>query len=190
MILFNIFCLKTQAQSYDYPAVTQNILAFPSAHGFGKYATGGRGGKVVTVTTLEDDVNSPPAGSLRWAVEQYKNEPITIVFNVSGYIRLKGVLNIRRTTGVTLAGQTAPGEGICIINHKMGICFSENVIIRNMRFRVGNRDGEGNLIATDQSFGAENIANVIVDHCTLGWSAEENTTTSDSMLSHTETSHK
>lgn len=67
---------------YDYPTVTQNIPAFPTAEGFGKFATGGRGGKVVTVTTLEDDATNL-AGSLRWALNQYPNEPITVVFDVS-----------------------------------------------------------------------------------------------------------
>ena len=172
--------MEAMSQTYDYPTATQNIIAFPTAHGFGKYATGGRGGKVVTVTTLEDDATNPPEGSLRWALKQHPNEPLTVLFDVSGYIRLKDVLNVRRTTGLTLAGQSAPGEGICITGRKFCFGFSENVIVRNMRFRVGSHDTEGNLIATDQSMGGENTANMIYDHCTLGWSAEENTTSSDS----------
>lgn len=83
------FCGIANAQSdFDYPTATQNIPAFPTAEGFGKFATGGRGGKVVTVTTLDDDATNPPIGSFRWALNQYPNEPITVVFNVSGWIIL------------------------------------------------------------------------------------------------------
>ena len=62
--------MEAVSQTYDYPTATQNIRAFPTAHGFGKYATGGRGGKVVTGTTREDDATNPPEGSLRWALKQ------------------------------------------------------------------------------------------------------------------------
>ena len=65
-------------------------LAFPTAEGYGKYASGGRGGAVVEVTNLLDDPNSPPQGSLRWALQQYKGQPLTVVFRVSGTIDLNG----------------------------------------------------------------------------------------------------
>ena len=175
-----LYCLGAFSQDFDYPTAIQNIPAFPTAEGFGKFATGGRGGKVVTVTTLEDDTLNTSPGSLRWAVNQYPNEPITIVFNVSGHIRLKKILSIRRTAGVTIAGQTAPGEGICISGHKVLLGFSENMIIRNMRFRCGIGTDETGSAVGDQTLGAENIANVIIDHCSLGWSGEEMSTTSDS----------
>ena len=160
-----LYCLGAFSQDFDYPTAIQNIPAFPTAEGFGKFATGGRGGKVVTVTTLEDDTLNTSPGSLRWAVNQYPNEPITIVFNVSGHIRLKKILSIRRTAGVTIAGQTAPGEGICISGHKVLLGFSENMIIRNMRFRCGIGTDETGSAVGDQTLGAENIANVIIDHC-------------------------
>lgn len=94
--------------TYAYPTMTQNIPAFPTAMGFGKYATGGRGGHVVTVTTLEDDATNPPVGSLRWAVNQYKGEPITVVFNVSGWIILKDKLKVTHKGALPSLGKQLP----------------------------------------------------------------------------------
>lgn len=85
-------------------------LAFPTAEGFGKYASGGRGGEVVEVTNLEDDPDNPIEGSLRWALKQNAGKPITIVFRVSGTIDLKGNDLRSNRSNVTIAGQTAPGE--------------------------------------------------------------------------------
>lgn len=93
----------TVTEGFAYPTVTQNIPAFPSAVGFGKYTTGGRGGHVVRVTNLEDDPDNPPVGSLRWAVNQYPGEPVTVVFDVSGWIYLKDILRIRHKGGLTIA---------------------------------------------------------------------------------------
>ncbi len=163
---------------YDYPTVTQNIPAFPTAEGFGKFATGGRGGKVVTVTTLDDDAANPPAGSLRWALNQYPNEPVTVVFDVSGWIILHDVLKIKRTAGLTIAGQTAPGEGVTLYPRMFSINGCRNVVVRNMRFRTGSKSWDGkDLIkdaeTVDQALCAENAEHVVFDHCTFGWSAEE-----------------
>ena len=97
----------TVTEGFAYPTATQNIPAFPTAVGFGKYVTGGRGGHVVRVTNLLDDVDNPPEGSLRWAVNQYPGEPITVVFDVSGWIYLKDVLEVKHKGGITIAGQTA-----------------------------------------------------------------------------------
>lgn len=152
--------------------ITEELLAFPTALGFGKFATGGRGGKVIKVTTLEDDMENPPIGSFRWALKQEEGNPIIIVFDVSGYIFLKGMLSMKRDN-VTIAGQSAPGEGICVCGHKVNIGGSKNVIIRNMRFRCGSKDANGNDVTADQSMGCENVENVIFDHCNFGWSAEE-----------------
>ena len=150
------------------------LTAFPTAEGFGKYATGGRGGKVVTVTTLDDSGE----GSLRWAFNQYPDEPLTIVFAVSGEIQLKSALSIKRADW-TLAGQTAPGEGIVLSHNKVNFGGSQNFIVRNMRFRSGATDTGGNVL-TDQACGVENCSNFIFDHCNFGWSVEENMNTQDS----------
>ena len=170
-------------------------LAFPDAEGFGKYASGGRGGKVVTVTSLADYTSqqTPIEGTLRWALEQYKHtetigdktitvfEPLTIVFNVAGNIELLEDLKVKRSD-LTIAGQSAPGDGICITGHSMtfnGATGGEmwyygprrkNVIIRYIRFRPN--------IPTDESYvtygtDIENYENIIIDHCSMTWANEE-----------------
>jgi pectate lyase len=171
-------CMAVEAQTYDFPTATQNIVSFPTAEGFGKFATGGRGGKVVTVTTLADDAVTPPEGSLRWALSQYPDEPITVVFNVSGWIILHDILRITRTAGVTIAGQTAPGEGVTLYPRMFSINGSSNIVVRNVRFRTGSHGWDGaDLIKgatlVDQALCAENTQNIIFDHCVFGWSAEE-----------------
>lgn len=180
LLLFALlFTLTGNAQTYDLPKVWQQTPAFLTAEGFGKYATGGRGGRVVTVTTLEDDAENPPVGSLRWAINQYPNEPVTVVFDVSGWIILKDVLRLNRKGGITIAGQTAPGEGITLYPRMFSINGAKNVIVRNMRFRTGSKGWDGSDLingfqgTVDQALCAENAENVIFDHCTFGWSAEE-----------------
>ena len=150
-------------------AMKATPVAFPTAEGFGKYATGGRGGQVVTVTSLADTGDK---GTLRWAFEQYPDEPLTIVFAVNGEIKLNSNLRVKRANW-TLAGQTAPGDGISIVGDKVNFGSSENFIVRNVRFRSG--DGK-----QDQACGTENCANYIFDHCVFGWSMEENMNTADS----------
>lgn len=161
------------------PAVSlssaRQLLAFPSAEGFGKYTTGGRGGKVVTVTSLADDGSE---GTLRWALQQYKNEPITVVFAVSGNIQLVSELRVNRAD-FTIAGQTAPGQGILISRNKVNFGGSQNFIVRNIRFRIGQKNMAGEILA-ENACGAENCANFIFDHCVFGWSVEENMNTADS----------
>ena len=113
------------------------VPAFPGAEGYGKYATGGRGGQVFYVTTIEDVTT---IGSLRYALN--KTGARIILFKVSGTIRLKSALRI--TNGnVTIAGQTAPGDGICIRDYPVTV-EADNVIIRFLRFRLGD---ESNLEA-------------------------------------------
>ena len=154
------------------------LLAFPGAEGFGKYTSGGRGGKVVYVTTLADDADGATVGSLRWAVKQFPDEPLTVCFAVTGEIRLVKDLRINRKN-YTIAGQTAPGIGVVITHNKVNCGGSENFIIRNIRFRIGRKDVNGNII-TQNAFGAENCSNYIIDHCEFGWSTEENMNTYDS----------
>lgn len=150
------------------------LLAFPTAGGFGKLASGGRGGEVVYVSTLEDDGE----GSLRWAFAQHEGKPITIVFGVSGEIVLKSPLKVNRNDW-TLAGQTAPGDGIVITHDKVNFGGSQNFIVRNIRFRIGQKNYAGEIYA-ESACGAENCENFIFDHCTFGWSVEENFDTQDS----------
>ena len=158
--------------------IANPLTAFPGAEGFGKYTSGGRGGKVVYVTTLADDADGATEGSLRWAVKQFPEEPLTVCFAVTGEIRLVKDLRINRKN-YTLAGQTAPGMGIVITHNKVNCGGSENFIIRNIRFRIGRNDVNGNII-TQNAFGAENCSNYIIDHCEFGWSTEENMNTYDS----------
>lgn len=156
-------------------APVQALVAFPGAEGFGKYATGGRGGEVVRVTSLADDGTE---GTLRWAFSQHLGKPITIVFAVSGQIRLNSSLRVKRADW-TLAGQTAPGDGILISHHKVNFGGSQNFIVRNVRFRIGKNNTRGALVK-ENAVGAENCYNFIFDHCTFGWSVEENFNTFDS----------
>ena len=162
----------------QYSVVSAQLPAFPGAEGFGKYTSGGRGGKVVYVTTLADDANGETEGSLRWAMKQYPDEPLTVCFAVTGEIRLVKDLRINRKN-YTIAGQTAPGMGILISHNKVNCGGSENFIIRNIRFRIGRNDVNGNII-TQNAFGAENCTQYIIDHCEFGWSTEENMNTYDS----------
>ena len=174
----------------DYAPVENKLLAFPTARGFGKYVSGGRGCKVVEVTNLEDDPKNPSEGSLRWALTVAGKENATIVFRVSGVIKIQPnaqkVRDLRANLkNVTIAGQTAPGEGILIRGGKMNFGGSDNLIIRNLRFRIGDIDEADLAKPTDSrfikgaGFGLENAKNVIIDHCCFGWSGEENMTMYD-----------
>ena len=150
-------------------------LAFPGAEGYGKYSTGGRGGKVVEVTNLKDS----GTGSFRDAFAQYPGMPITIVFRVGGIIDLKTPIKVQRSN-ITIAGQTAPGDGICTKRSMVKI-YGTNLIVRYMRFRPGDVSGTNNPAV--YGLDIENSNSFIVDHCSMSWSMEEAATFYDNKYS-------
>ncbi|HOT50825.1 MAG TPA: hypothetical protein PLI07_07595, partial [Candidatus Hydrogenedentes bacterium] len=133
--------------------------AFPGAEGFGQYTLGGRGGRVIEVTNLND--NGP--GSFRAACEA--EGPRTVVFRVSGTIPLERELKIRHPY-ITIAGQTAPGDGICIKNYQFNF-DTQHMIVRYMRFRPGDEKRK-----EQDAFGG-NGDHIIVDHCSVSWGVDE-----------------
>lgn len=139
-----------------------SIPAFPGAEGGGKFSFGGRGGKVLVVTNLNDD----GPGSFRAACEAAG--PRIIVFNVSGIIRLKDRIRIRAPY-VTIAGSTAPGDGVCIAGNTVEL-ETHDVIIRHMRFRRGATDAADR----NDSIGGNPIGNIMIDHVSASWGLDEN----------------
>jgi len=152
-----LFLMIIVAGAQQAPAQTP---AFPGAEGAGRYTSGGRGGIVCEVTTLED---SGP-GSLREAVAQKGKR--TVVFRVSGTIRLKSELKIGNRD-LTIAGQSAPGDGICIADRAV-VVNADNIILRYLRFRLGD-----SLRTEEDALWGRYRNDIIIDHCSASWSVDE-----------------
>ena len=150
LILASLPCFVTSAQP----------LAFPSAEGWGRFSTGGRGGQVYAVTNLNDD----GPDSLRYAVWKGNR---TVVFRVSGTITLESDLRIEQPH-ITIAGQTAPGDGICLRKSVLKINDTHDIIVRYLRVRPGNERGK----ALD-GIEIRRSENVIIDHCSVSWTIDE-----------------
>lgn len=151
-IIFLLILISTLAYS--------QLPAFPGAEGYGRFATGGRGGRVIWVTNLDD---SGP-GSFREAV--LNKGPRIIVFAVAGNIQLESELHIKNGN-MTIAGESAPGDGICIIGDRTYIT-ADNIIIRFMRFRLGDERG-----VAEDALCVMRSKNVIIDHCSMSWGIDE-----------------
>jgi hypothetical protein len=146
-------------------------LAFPTAEGYGRFARGGRGGIVMEVTNLQDydagKGESVIPGSYRAAIEA--TGPRTVIFRVSGLIRLKRPCTINNANGyLTIAGQTAPGEGICLANWRAGMSSCSDVIMRFIRCRLGDASQQA-----QDGIGLGNSSHSIIDHCSISWTIDE-----------------
>jgi len=144
--------------------ISQDLPAFPQAEGFGAYALGGRGGKVIFVDNLNDD----GPGSLRAAVMD--PEPRIVIFRVSGTIELQSELRVTHPY-ITIAGQTAPGDGICLKNFPLKVHRTHDVIVRGIRVRPGIELLSGGK--SSDGIAVEWSRNVIIDHCSASWSTDE-----------------
>ncbi len=171
--VLDIIQTNQQYQPPDYPVHdpasphipdANQIPAFPGAEGFGAYSKGGRGGRVIKVTNL----NNEGPGSLRACTEA--SGPRICVFDVAGTIYLTNSLKIHEPY-LTIAGQTAPGEGITLAQQSLEIEDTHDIVVRYIRTRLG--DWECQFDEEDDSMSVENSQNVIIDHCSASWSIDE-----------------
>jgi len=154
------FVMSTNAMESVGALEEAEIPAFPGAEGAGAYTRGGRGGKIIEVTNLSDSGR----GSLRAAIEA--EGPRIVIFRISGIITLEKVLTISNPY-ITVAGQTAPGDGICIRGQTTEI-NTHDVVLRYLRFR------RGNIKDRNDALGGYPIGNIIIDHCSASWGLDEN----------------
>jgi pectate lyase len=165
---FLVFLISSAQTIYTQNlGMQKHVSSFPGAEGFGKYATGGRGGMVYIVTNLNDS----GIGSLRWALEA--KEPRMVVFEVSGNIELKSQINIR-SGNLTVAGQTAPGDGITLKNYPLVIRNANNIIVRFIRSRMGDLQKiEGDALTVRSDRQGSSPENIVIDHCSFSWGTDE-----------------
>ena len=156
-------------EQFSIPAAEEDGVAraFPGAEGGGMYTTGGRGGKIYHVTSLEDNNTQ---GTLRYGIENAER-PLTIVFDVAGTIALQKQLQIKKGD-LTIAGQTAPGDGICLKNYTFRI-HASNVIVRFIRCRMGDeKQTEDDAMQIMDKYG-DSFEKIIIDHCSVSWCTDE-----------------
>jgi hypothetical protein len=143
-----------------------SLPAFPGAEGFGRLARGGRGGDVYQVTNLND---SGP-GSLRAGIASATG-PRTIVFTVGGTILLKSRLVVDQSY-LTIAGQTAPGDGITLRDYTFKLSNVSDIVIRYLRFRLGDENKPVGASGGDDTLNTDDVDRVIIDHCSLSWAID------------------
>lgn len=155
-------------------------LAFENAAGFGAFAKGGKGGKVIEVTRLDDDLNNPPPGSFRWAVGQ--KGPRIVKFRVAGTILLRDEVEIREPF-ITIDGKDAPGQGVCLRGGSLEFTNTHDIIVRHIRVRLGDettkrRNAEQKVKRPEHSnaldcIGLTRCRDAIIDHVSTSWSCDE-----------------
>ncbi|CAM3716800.1 FIMAH domain-containing protein [Marinicrinis lubricantis] len=158
VLCFSVFPPNTSTVSAAY----NELPAFPGAEGFGYAAKGGRGGEVYHVTSYE--LTGP--GTFHDALMTAGDTPRTIVFDISGEITIPRIV-VRNKSNITIAGQTAPGDGVTIKGHNIRFIDCNDIVIRYMRFRIGMHDFK------DDTMYFENCQNVIIDHSTFSWGTDE-----------------
>jgi len=164
-----MFCIMATMIFFSFAIAGEQMPAFPGAEGFGAFAKGGRGGRVIQVTTLQDyhpNKDRVIPGSLRAACAD--KGPRIIVFRVSGNIDLKAPLRITEPF-CTIAGQTAPGDGICIRYDELGISTND-VVVRYLRARTGPGREYGDEV---HGISSSRSHNIILDHCSITWGVDE-----------------
>ena len=165
LLLIPGFLVCCQGSGDDPTPPAGKVLAFPGADGGGRYTTGGRGTSIYAVTSLEDDPLDVKVGTLRYAI-QAKGRRI-IVFKVAGRVDLVSDLRVE-SGNVTILGQSAPGDGICVSGCPV-VVKADNVIIRFMRFRMGDlHKKEGDALTIEKGH-----KNIMIDHCSCSWSTDE-----------------
>ena len=162
-----VYAVFSKLENYN-----PELIAFPGCEGYGRFTSGGRmfdsrGSKVYYVTRLDD---TGEEGTFRWAVTTGDDTPRTVLFKVSGTIYLTSRLSAKGNT--TIAGQSAPGGGICLAGYQLK--FGSNTIVRHIRFRAGDLPNKSMSMLD-----VENIHHIVLDHCTFSWSMEENITLYD-----------